>query len=143
MTPTLKVAGIEISIIAWLNYNQEITPIGGSSLRRKANGSGFKLTHWRKWRIGISASGWIPPALNGIDYDAAFELELPRPLALKVGELLPAGMTSRAAPWDERSVTDQAGNAVRLVFPKMTVFAEPPSQSHGDDPAWELICETV
>jgi len=145
MTPTLKIAGIELSIIAWLDFDQAIEPISGSSVRRMANGGAYKLSHWRKYRVSISAGGWIPPALFAINYDAPFEIELPLPIALNAAELLPAGWTTRAAPWGEHTVTDQDGNTVRYVYPKFTVIAEPPSQSNGHAAAqsWELVCEQV
>lgn len=145
MTPSLKIAGTELSIIAWLDYDQSIEPISGSSVRRLANGTAFKLSHWRKYRINISAGGWIPPALNAINYDAPFEIELPLPLAFNVGETIPPGWASRAAPWAEHTVTDQDGNSVRYFYPKFTVIAEPPSQANGHSAAqsWELVCEQV
>lgn len=144
MQPTLIIGGVELSVIGWLDYEQSIEPISGSSVRRMANGAAFKSTHYRKHRISISAGGWIPVALNGIDYDAPFEIELPMPVALNVGETLPAGWSSRAAPFAEHPVTDQAGQSVRYVYPKITVIAEPPSQRNGrGSPSWELVCEEV
>lgn len=145
MTPSLKIAGIEVSLAARLQFDQQLAPIGGSTVRRMANGAAFKITHWRKWRISISAGGWVPPALNAINYDAPFEVELPFPLALNTAEALPAGFTARLAPWAEHPFTDHAGNAVRYVYVKATVIAEPPSQSNGNDvsPSWELTMEQV
>lgn len=145
MTPSLKIAGIEVSLAARLQFDQRLEAFGGSSVRRMADGAAFKMTRWRKWRIRISADGWVPPALNAIDYDAPFEVELPMPLALNTGETLPAGFTARLAPWAEHPFTDHAGNAVRYVYIKATVIADPPSQSNGNDvsPAWELVCEQV
>ena len=89
--PTLVIAGIDVPIMSWLEYEQTIEPIGGSTLRRMANGAAFKLSHWRKWRVSISASGWIPSALNAIDYNQPFEIELPMPVGLRIGEALPPG----------------------------------------------------
>lgn len=143
--PTLIIAGVTISTIGWLDYEQSIEPIGGSTLRRMSNGAAFKLTHWRKWRIAISAGGWVPAALNAINYDQPFEIELPMPVALQVGESLPPGWVARAAPYAEHTVIDQAGVSTRYVYIKMTVIAEPPSQRHGrsNAPAWELTCEVA
>lgn len=145
MIASLKIAGIELSIVSRLHCDQQIEPIGGSTVRRMGEGSAFKLTHWRKYRVTISADGWIPPALNAVDYDAPFEVELPYAVALNTGETLPAGWSSRAAPWGEHTVTDQSGAAVRYVYPKITVIAEPPSQSSGDAaaPSWSIVMEQV
>ncbi|MBI2278202.1 MAG: hypothetical protein HYU74_12680 [Dechloromonas sp.] len=145
MRPSLKIAGAEISIIAMLDFEQSLEPIGGSSTRRMGGGAPFTMTHWGKHRIQLSASGWIPAPLNSIATGVPFELELPWPEAFAVGEALPAGWTSRAAPWDEKTVTDQAGNSIRLVWPKMTVISTGPAKRHGNtkNPSWELTCETV
>jgi len=143
MTPSLIIAGVDVSIISWLTFDQNIEPISGSSVRRMTNGAAFKMAGWRKHRFSLSASGWVPAPLLAVDYDSPFEVELPLPVALNAAESLPTGWTSRAAPWVETTVTDQAGNSVRLVYPKITVIAEPPRQRHGLDgsPSWELVCE--
>lgn len=143
--PSLKIAGIELSVVAHLTFDQRLEAFGGSTVRRMANGAAFKLTHWRKYRISLSASGWIPPALNAIDYAAPFEVELPMPLAFNTGEALPAGFTARLAPNGEHTVTDQAGQSVRYVYVKTTVIAEPASQTNGSssNPSWELTMEQV
>lgn len=141
--PSLKVAGIEVSLVAMLNYDQQIEPIGGSTILRRANGAGVKLTLWEKHKISLSGDGWVPPDLLRIDFSQAVELELPRPVQLSVGGALPAGWTSRAAPFDEKNYTDQAGKAVRLIFPKMMVISTGFKHAHGTDASWSLDCETV
>jgi len=145
MTPSLIIAGIELSIVAMLDFSQQIEPIGGSNTRRMASGAAFKLGHWRRHRITLSGSGWVPAPLNAIDYDAPFEIELPHAVAFRVGEALPAGWAQRGAPWGEHTVTDQAGVAVRYVYPKMTVISDGPRQTNGNDasPSWELTCEVA
>jgi hypothetical protein len=141
--PSLKIGGIDLSIIGWLDYSQNIEPIGGSKFFRMASGAGYKLSHWRKYRISISAGGWIPPALFGVNYDAPLTLELPLPIGLNAAESLPTGWSARAAPWAEQTVTDQDGNSVRMVYVKMDVFAEPPRQSNSNsgDKSWEMVFE--
>lgn len=145
--PSLIVAGRDISIIACIDsFEQRIEGIGGSALRRMTNGDAFKLTHYRKHRITLSAAGWVPPDLYGIDYRAPFEIELPKPVVLQVGDSLPAGWSQRAAPWNVFTMTDQAGQQTRCVYVKMTVFAEEPSRSSSHQStshSWELVCETV
>lgn len=142
-TPSLKIAGYELSPIALLDFDQQIEPFGGSTTRRLSNGAAFKMTGWRKHRISLSASGWVPAALNGVDYSAPFEVELPLPIALRVGEPLPDGFTARSTPWSEHTVTDQAGISVRYVYVKVTVISDGPRQSHNlsATPSWELTLE--
>lgn len=143
--PTLVIAGINVPIMSWLEYEQTIDPIGGSTPRRMANGAALKLSHWRKWRVSISAGGWIPSVLNAIDYDQPFEIELPMPVGLRTGEALPPGWVARAAPYVEHTVVDRDGNSTRYVYIKMTVIAEPPSQRHGRtrSRSWNLTCEVA
>lgn len=143
MSASLNIAGIELSVIAWLDFDQSIDPIGGSSVRRMADGAAFKTTHWRKYRVSLSASGWIPPALLAVDYDQPFVIALPHPVALNAGESLPPGWVARTAPWGERTVTDQVGNQVRYVWFSLTVVSDGPKQSNGNSasPSWELVCE--
>lgn len=145
MNPSLKIAGLDLSIIGWLDFQQRIEPIGGSITRRMASGAAFKLTHWGKHRISLSASGWVPTPLNAVDYSQPFEVELPYPEAFAVGQALPAGWSSRAAPWGETTITDQAGQSVRLVYLKMTVISDGPaiSADQSANRGWELVCETV
>ena len=144
-TPSLKIAGREISIVAMLDFDQQIEPIGGSSVRRMSNGAAFKMTAWEKHRITLSGSGWVPAALIGINYQQPFEIELAHAVGFAVGDTLPAGWTSRAAPWDEKTIPDQSGASVRYVYPKMTVISEGPRLSNGNsaNPSWELVCEEI
>lgn len=143
--PSLKIGGISLSIIGWLDYDQRIEPVGGSTFLRMASGAGYKLSHWRKYRISISAGGWIPPALFGVNYDAPLTLELPLPIGLNAAESLPAGWSARSAPWAEKTVTDQDGNSIRMVYFKLDVFAEPPRQnsSLSNSKSWEMVFEQV
>lgn len=145
MIPSLIINGISLSIVSWLDFNQSVEPISGASVRRMTNGAAFKMAGWQKHRVSLSASGWVPAPLLAIDYNAPFVIELPLPVTLNSGESLPAGWTSRAAPWDEKTKTDQAGVSVRVVYPKMTVIAEPPRMGHGlaGTPSWELVCEEI
>lgn len=142
-TPSLKIAGLEVSLIAMLDYDHQIDVIEGATPRRMAGGALFKMSAWRKHRITISAGGWVPVALNAVNYTAPFEVELPMPVALRAGETLPDGWSSRAAPWAEHSVTDQAGQTVRYVYPKLTVFSSGPVQRNGfsTNPSWEITLE--
>lgn len=143
--PSLKIGGIDLSIIGWLDYDQRIEPVGGSNFLRMASGAGYKLSHWRKYRISISAAGWIPAALFGVNYDAPLTLELPLPIGLNAAESLPAGWSARSAPWAENTVIDQDGNSIRMVYVKMDVFAEPPRQSNdlSGSKSWEMLFEQV
>ena len=145
MNPTLIIGGVALSTISWLNFDQKIEEIGGSTTRRFANGRAYKLTRWKKHRITLSASGWVPPALWGVNYDQAFMIELPMPLLLNPAENLPDDFEPREVPFDERPVVDQSGASGRYVFIKAMVIGERPSESSDGDgnKSWEMTCETV
>ena len=145
MNPSLVIAGISVSVVSWLDFDQSIEPISGSSVRRMTHGAAFKMAGWRKYRITFSGSGWVPAPLLAVNYDSSFVIELPLPVTLNSGESLPSGWTSRSAPWAEVTKTDQVGNSVRVVYPKMTVIAEPPRMGHNlsGNPSWELVCEDI
>jgi hypothetical protein len=49
-------------------------PIGGSSADRMSDGALVKQTHWEKASGSISATGWMPPGLDGLDYTGPLEL---------------------------------------------------------------------
>lgn len=142
--PPLIIAGIELPLRARLDFSQTYEPVGGSSSRRMANGALFKMSQWRRWRTTISGGGWVPPQLLAIDYSAPYTIECVAPLALAVGEALPANWTQRVAPWGERTFTDELGVAVRMFYPIITVMSDPPRLITGSGgPSWELVCEEV
>lgn len=144
-SPSMVINGITVSVVAWLDFDQSLEPISGASVRRMTSGAAFKMSGWRKYRITLSGSGWVPAPLLAINYDASFVIELPLPVTLNAAESLPSGWTSRSAPWGEVTKTDQEGVSVRVVYPKMTVIAEPPRMGHNlsGNPSWELVCEEV
>lgn len=49
-------------------------PIGGWSQDRMSDGALVKQTHWEKASGTISAQGWMPPGLDGLDYSGPLEL---------------------------------------------------------------------
>jgi hypothetical protein len=71
--PSLKIAGVEISIQAF-PITQDYAPIEGATVHRMLNGAGLKQTHWRKLRTSVNGEGWSPPALAGVDWSAPVEI---------------------------------------------------------------------
>lgn len=47
--------------------------IGGSTVLRMSNGAGVKMTRWEKLAFTISAEGFVPPALDGLNYKEPLE----------------------------------------------------------------------
>lgn len=75
MIKTLEIGGLVIPVQAAGDIEQTFEDIGGSKLHRMLNGAGLKQTHWRKIRTRISGTGWVPPGLAGLDYDAQLVLK--------------------------------------------------------------------
>lgn len=141
-TPPLIIAGITLPLFSRLDLSQTFEPVGGSSSRRMTNGAMVKISHWKRWRTTISASGWVPPQLLGVDYSQPYTIQSVAVLALAVGESLPATWMQRASPWGEKTVTDEDGISVRLFYPVLTVMSDPPRLTVGSGgPSWELVCE--
>jgi len=144
MTASLIIGGRDISVISWLDFSQKISePDGGRTDRRLANGQMFTSRRWQKRTVTLSAAGWVPAALSGIDWSGDVVVELPHPIALAAGDSLPAGFLARAAPWAEKPLIDQAGKSVRLVWVKFTARSKGPSDSVGNTNGfgWELELE--
>ncbi len=142
--PPLIIAGIELPQRARLDFSQTFEAIGGRSARRMASGALFRMSNWQRWKTTISAGGWVPPQLLGIDYDQPYTIECVEPLSLAVGESLPPTWGSRTSPWAETTLTDEEGVSVRLFYPILTVMSDPPRLIHGSSgPSWELVCEEI
>lgn len=75
MIRTLEIDGLVIPVQAAGDIEQSFESLGGSTLHRILNGAALKQTHWRKIRTRISGSGWVPPGLAGLDYDAQLLLK--------------------------------------------------------------------
>jgi len=140
MNDPLIIAGRTISLISFLDFDQQISRIGGAFAARLANGAADIVSHWSRHRISLSGTGWVPPALIGIDYNNPFSITLPRPIAFAVGEALPSGWTIVR----ETTVTDQESVVGRLVWVSLTVIAPEGAQGGHNNtasPSWQLVCE--
>lgn len=144
---------------------------GGTARLRMANGDGLQQTTWRKLRIVISASGWMPPGLRALDYDQPLVLKCGAPVAITSGATvieLPAARRTDAgylpfarahtARGDVDTAVSVAGNTATctavadaigysvLYYPQITVLADPPAASYdtsGAASSWEITCEEV
>lgn len=64
----LTINGTALDDRAQFGIQVQITPIGGSTVHRLSNGSAVKQTVWTRRRVQLSATGWVPPALDAIDW---------------------------------------------------------------------------
>ncbi|MCY1540400.1 hypothetical protein D9M68_760370 [compost metagenome] len=146
---------------------ETIEAMGGWSLLRLSNGAAVRQTHWDRHAGSISAEGFMPPGLDGLDYSLPLELR-----STKVQSIVGAGLvftlTSTPRPdvpvWAEAligrqwvrtpvvvddgvaTVTAAAGATLyRCCWrPVFSVFAQRPSESqdnatnmHGWSLTWE------
>lgn len=144
MTDSLIIAGRTISLAAILDFTPQIAPLHGGTRRRLGDGGLVNMSSWRKIKISISAKGWVPPAILAVDYSQPFEIELPIPWPMLPGDVLPAGVSVRNAPWGEHTVTDQTGGSTRFAYIKCTVFSDGPTYSRsGGEYPWSMEMEQV
>ncbi|MCY1520600.1 hypothetical protein D9M68_553820 [compost metagenome] len=166
--PRVTLGGVPIVLHAGAPV-QNYETLGGVSLPRLHGGAAVKLTHWRRTRISISASGWMNPGLDGLDYDSALELRCTKQQAVtSTSASIPLTGTPRpdVAPWGQALVGDQwlptpcvvDGGVATLTavagatlyqacwMPVFQVFAEPPSKSLDPgtgEHSWSLVAEEV
>jgi hypothetical protein len=83
---------------------------GGSTPLRMSNGSIVKMTRWQKMAGSISAQGFIPPGLDGLDYSAPLELRSTQVSSMQSAGLvftLPSTPRPDQSPWAFALVGDQ------------------------------------
>lgn len=68
LQPDLVINGIVFPVPAAGRITQTYSPIGGVSSRRAASGRLIVQETWRRLATQISAEGWVPAALDGIDW---------------------------------------------------------------------------
>ena len=78
----LTLNGLPLPIEVAGEITQTYEPMGGFATLRMADGAGLRQSRWRKLRTQLSSSGWIPPALAGIDWDQPVEIGCIEPRGL-------------------------------------------------------------
>ena len=109
MSVPLMLGGIPIVLHAGAPDLSE-QPLGGWSRDRMSDGALIKQTHWQKTAGSISASGWIPPGLDGLDYTGTLELRSTQISNIQSAGLvftLPTTPRPDQAPWALALVGDQ------------------------------------
>ncbi len=66
----LTVNGVELADTEQLDPQIAVTPLGGATTHRLSDGSAARQTVWRKRRVRISGTGWVPPTLSAVDWAA-------------------------------------------------------------------------
>lgn len=169
--PTLMLGGVPLVAFSGLpDFTCE--QLRGSALVRMGNGDAVQMTHWAGKRSGtIGASGWMPAGLDGLDYSQPLEL-LSRQQESITGPANAVALTSEPrpdhSPWALALVgrdwlktpcvyeggiataTPKPGATLYCIswFPKITVFATPPSKGlstgNGATPhSWSITFEEV
>ncbi|MCY1275484.1 hypothetical protein D9M70_241310 [compost metagenome] len=76
---------------------ETIEVIGGWSMHRLSGGAAVKQTHWDRHAGSISAEGFMPPGLDGLDYSLPLELRSTKVQSI-VGSGLVFTLTSTPRP---------------------------------------------
>ena len=168
-----KVGSVEIPVRGALDIETAFEWLGGETILRTVSGAGIKQETWRKLRITISGSGWIPAGLDAIDSSQQQVVACGLPVAINCDSSRQATLpTTRRndtgyAPWawallpdasiQETPVAIVANVATAdavvgavgyqvLYFPQITAWISRPTSSGDQAQAtyrWELIAEQV
>lgn len=79
----LEIAGVVIATESLVDFTQTYEPLAGRARLRMMDGTGVQQAWWTKLRTTLSATGWWPPGLDGIDYDATMTLRCAAPRTLQ------------------------------------------------------------
>lgn len=94
--PSLKIAGVEFSVQTFPAV-QTYDQIEGATLHRFRDGAALKQQHWRKISTTLSGSGWMSPALAGVDWSQPVEIHCISPRTINsatASAVLPAARRS-------------------------------------------------
>lgn len=143
---------------------------GGSTTLRMADGTGLKQQAWRKLRTQISGVGWVPNALQSLDYSQPLQLHCIAPVtlpsatpivALPVNRRADSGYEPKALAWvageaveTELSIVGDTATVEAVAeaefyqvsyWPVLTVFAEfeETTDTATGVISWQLECEEV
>lgn len=78
MHPKVMLGGLPIDLHAGA-VDQQYDSEGGVADLRLSDGTLVRQTHWRKEVITLSATGWMGPGLDGLDYSSPLELRCTNP----------------------------------------------------------------
>lgn len=166
--PMVMLGGVPILLDAGA-VSQSITPLGGPEIVRLSSGAGVPMTHWQRSAIALSASGWMPPGLDGLDYSQPLELRCTKHLSIistSTSFTLRGTVRPDFAPWAlalvgkdwvetpvvfagaDATVTPVAGaSAYQLCWMPMFMVSakrpqgdmDPSTNAHG----WQITCEEL
>lgn len=166
MSVPLMLGGVPIVLHAGAPEQAE-QPIGGWSADRMSDGALVKQTHWEKASGSISAAGWMPPGLDGLDYSAPLELRSTQVSNMQSADLvftLTSTPRPDQAPWafalvgddwvaapvstldGTATVTAVVGASLYQVWwlPVYSVFAARPAKTQGSGgQSWSITWEEV
>lgn len=169
---SLQIGSVVIYDLEALDLDQQYELIGGETIQRAVSGAGLKQMTWSKLRVTTSGSGWLPPALDGLDTSVQMTLRCGIPRAnpcVGLVATLPAARRADAGHLPYATAILASGQAVRTAvalvgntatvtavagavdyrvyyYPELTVWAFRPNISGNRSEAthrWELICEEV
>jgi hypothetical protein len=169
---TFILSGLSLTFESHLDLDQDYYDEQASRITRHCDGSARKQTCWRgKLRTRISGQGWIPPGFDLLDYAEPLEMSCIALRAITSGSnviTLPAARrtdrgfepfayatvdggkrdTPLALSGDTATVATVTGAAFYTVcyYPKLTVFADPPTQRHdaiADKYSWDFEAREV
>lgn len=169
--PDLMIDSLRLPLHAGAQIQQQYEAFGGFSMLRLGAGAAVHQETWRRTRTTLSATGLIPPGLQGQDWSQPFALGCVAPLSMQAASqvfALPAARRTDAAPFgfavdasgfvspvsasvagDVATLSARAGALSYQVlwYPLLTVRAPAGVRASYDAAgavaSWELTCEEV
>lgn len=165
--PKLVVNGRAVHLVSGFDMRQSYDWIGGVARRRMMSGLLAETRHWRKLATTISAGGWLPEGLSGMQGSISLDCIAPlslssasnviaisrpaRPDAAAFGHAMVGGVavpTAVSLAGLTATLTIVAGATAYLVgwYPRLTVMADEPKtnlDAAGAVYGWELSLEEI
>jgi hypothetical protein len=166
----LKIGTFELPVYASFDLTQRYEPLGGEAILRAGTGRGIKQMTYRKLRVTISGSGWVPAGLDSLDFTAQHALAciapetVPAVFATRQATLpearrsdtghVPYGLAQLAGGQTVEAAATLAGNVATVAavtgavayqvgyYPLITCWINRPVRS-GPAHSWELVAEEV
>jgi hypothetical protein len=102
MTPRLMINGVVVALESSESLSQRYGWVGGFTNDRMMDGSLDGQQTWRKRSTTITGAGWIPPALEGIDWSAPVTVDCVQQVAINSPAaviVLPTARRADVAPF--------------------------------------------
>ena len=171
MSYFFELGGVSVALHANLEFRQQYRPVVSANTRRMMDGSLNKQSNWTRVGTSLSARGWVPHGLDGLDYSSPLLMKCGAPRAItSASNILTIPAERRAdAGYEPQAYAIKNGEQIEtsigiatntatlgivvgaefyqvVYFPEITVYADPPAQDldvHAAEYGWTLRAEQI